>query len=124
MAHPKLSHRRASSLSLALFLLGLAILSLTDTWYPGIFIVVGTPLALRQYFRGNIYESILTLTIFGGLFILFTFENLPWKILLPILFTLAAINILCREFMSARRHDEAEEEESLNIEIEEETTNK
>ena len=52
MAHPLTSKKKAQALSTAFFLLGLATLIFTDDWWPGIMLVVGLPLALRQFMLG------------------------------------------------------------------------
>ncbi|MBM3193847.1 MAG: hypothetical protein FJZ59_06430 [Chlamydiae bacterium] len=118
MAHPKMSIRRAKNLSSALFLIGLAIISLTNSWWPGIMLVIGIPLALRQFLLGRKYDAILSLVIFCGAFIVATFD-VSWQILLPVLFIMGAVYILIKEFCDPYPTTEAEEEESLSYEIEE-----
>lgn len=116
MAHPKTSLRRAKNFSSALFLVGLAIVSFTETWWPGMMLVIGIPLALRQYLFGRNYDALLSLVVFGGIFIASGF-NISWEILLPVLFTVAALYILGREFFTPYPTTEPEDEESLSYEI-------
>jgi len=123
MAHPIVSRKRAKAFSLALFLIGLAILTYTQAWWPGIMLVVGLPLALRQYLSGRVYDMCVSLFVFVGVFITVAFD-ISWQILLPILFTLGAIYIFFREFLEGSTAHEDEEEEDKNLEIEEEKNSK
>jgi len=118
MAHPKVSQKRAKTLSSALFLIGLAIASLTSNWWPGMMLVIGIPLALRQYLLGRNYDAVLSLVIFSGTFIIAGFD-VSWEVILPILFILAALYILIGEFCNPYSTTVAEDEESLSYEIEE-----
>ena len=71
--HLKVSKRRASAISSALMLILLAINSFTGYWWPYIYITIGAPLAFRQFLAGRIYDSVLSLMIFGGLFLVSSF---------------------------------------------------
>lgn len=122
MAHPVTSWKKAHIFSFLLFLAGLTILTLTKVWWPGIALVIGIPLALRQYLMGRRYDMAISLIVFIGIFITVQF-NIQWVIILPILFTLGGIYIFFREFF-AGKVSEAEEEEELNIEIKEEQEEK
>ncbi len=118
MAHPKTSFKRANSISTALFLFGLAVISYTETWWPGIMLVIGIPLALRQYFAGKIYDVLITLFVFVGFFVTATFD-ISWEILAPVVFLTAGLYILLREFFDPSSPTTPEEEESLSHEIDE-----
>ena len=118
MAHPKVSQRRAKTLASSLFLIGLAIVSLTQAFWPGMMLVIGLPLALRQYLLGHTYDSMLSLVIFVGAFLVAGLD-VSWEVILPILFIIAAIYILIQEFFNPALTTEAEDEESLNQEIQE-----
>jgi len=118
MAHPKASQKRARAISSSFFLIGLAILSILGQWWPGILLVIGIPLAFRQFLLGKIYDAFLSLVIFVGAFVATRYE-ISWEILMPVLFVIAALYILIREFCSPRETPEPEIEESLNKEIEE-----
>lgn len=122
MSHPITSRKKAGALSTALFLVGLATLIFTDAWWPGIMLIVGLPLALRQYLMGRTYDMMVSLLVFVGTFVTVQFE-ISWRLFLPILFTLGAIYILFREFFGPDETTEEEAEESLNHEIEEEKKN-
>lgn len=117
--HPITSRKKAGALSTALFLLGLASLILTEDWWPGIMLIVGLPLALRQFLLGRTYDAMVSLLVFVGTYVTVEFD-ISWKIFLPVLFTLGAIYILFREFMGPDETTEEEKEEELNHEIEEE----
>ncbi len=120
MAHPLTSKRKAQALSTAFFLIGLASLVFTDDWWPGIMLVVGLPLALRQFMLGRTYDMCITLLVFVGTFITVQFD-ISWRVFLPILFTLGALYILFREFFGPDETTEEENEEEHEKEIEEDT---
>ncbi|MDX8430504.1 MAG: hypothetical protein SNF33_01675 [Candidatus Algichlamydia australiensis] len=117
MSKPKTSKRRAQSISTALFLLGLAYLFFTGIWWPNILLVVGIPLAIRQFLNGRFHDMVVTLAVFLGVFVTTNFK-IAWNLLLPILFTVGAIYILIQEFFESRSETEEELEEDLNVEIE------
>ncbi len=119
MARPITSRKKAQALSTALFLLGLAILVYVDIWWPGIMLIIGLPLALRQYLLGRSYDMIVTLLVFVGTFVTVQFD-ISWRIFLPVLFTIGGLYILFREFFGPDETTEEEKEEDLNCEIEEE----
>lgn len=118
MAKPLLSHKRSRAISSALFLVGLAFLLYAEAWWPGIMIVIGIPLALRQLLLGRYHDMIITLLVFLGFFIVAQF-NISWKILIPILFIVGAIYILCKEWVESQTTTLEEIDEDLNKEIEE-----
>ncbi len=118
MAKALISKKRAKTISVALFLIGLAIVSYLAAWWPGIMLAVGIPLALRQYLLGRHYDLGISLFVFVGVFVTVQF-NISWEILLPVLFAIGGIYILCREFLESKE-PLAEEEEDINHEIEEE----
>jgi hypothetical protein len=118
MAHPLISRKKAQSFYTVLFLLGIAILIYTDAWWPGIMLVIGIPLALRQYLLGRRYDMMISLLVFVGTFITVQYD-ISWRIFLPVLFTLGAIYVLVRELSESSTPAEADDEEDLNHEIEE-----
>lgn len=118
MAEQITTKRRAKAISLALFLIGLAILTYTHAWWPGIMLAIGIPLALRQYLLGRRYDMAISLFVFVGVFLTVQF-NISWEILLPVLFTLGAIYVFFREYIESKETPLAEEEEDINLEVEE-----
>ena len=119
MGKQRTSKKKAHALSFAIFLVGLAILTLTKSWWPSIMLAIGIPLALRQYLLGKIYDMAISLVVFLGVFITVQF-NIKWDILLPILFTLGGIYIFFKEFFGPKEETEHDREKDLNKEIEEE----
>jgi hypothetical protein len=112
------SKKRAKALSVALFLVGVAIITYLHAWWPGIMLAVGIPLALRQYLLGRRYDMGVSLFVFVGVFVTVQFD-ISWEVLLPVLFALGGIYILFREFLENKEEPLEEEEEDLNHEIEE-----
>lgn len=117
MAQALLSKKKAKAICIALFLIGLAIISYLATWWPGIMLVIGIPLALKQYLLGRHYDMGISLFVFIGVFVTVQFD-ISWQVLLPVLFAIGGIYILSREFLEDKE-PLAEEEEDINHEIEE-----
>lgn len=118
MAHQVMSKRKAYSLSFAVFLICLAIVSYLKYWWPGIMLAIGIPLALRQYLLGKRFDMVISLVVFFGVFITVQF-NIKWEIVLPVLFTLGGLYIFFKEFFGPKEISEADIDEDLNKEIEE-----
>lgn len=123
MAKALASKKRAKFFSFALFLVGMAIITYFKMFWPGIMLVIGIPLALRQHLLGRQYDMWITLFVFVGVFVTVQFD-IQWEIFLPVLFTLGGIYIFFREYIESSTTPETEEEESLNEEIEEEAGEK
>jgi 4-hydroxybenzoate polyprenyltransferase len=109
MAKPILAKNKAKAISTALFLIGLAIIFFTDSWWPGIMIVIGIPLALKQLLLGRHRDAAMSFFVFVGFFIIAQF-NISWKVLIPILFVMAAIYILCKEWVKEETEEETEDD--------------
>lgn len=112
------SKKRAKTLSVALFLIGIAIISFLHSFWPGIMLAVGLPLALRQYLLGRPYDMFVSLFVFVGVFITVQF-NISWEVLLPVLFGTGGIYLLFREYLESKEEPLEEQEEDINQEIEE-----
>ncbi len=123
MARPLVSSRRAKVISSAVFLLGLAVISFQFSFWPSIMVVIGLSLALRQYLLGHIYDMFLSLFVFLGVFFTALYD-VSRDVLLPVVFTIGAIYLLCKEFWHRHEEEESELEEDLNHEIEEEKNQK
>lgn len=82
-------------------------------------LAIGLSLAVRQILVRKIYDAIISLIIFGGIFIT-VFYQLSW---LPVLFVVAGLYVLFRAAQGGPE-DEVEEEEETQVEIEEEEEDK
>ena len=113
MATPRIAKNKAKALGTALLLVGLAILFFLDSWWPGIMLVIGIPLSLKQFLNGRYHDAAISLFVFVGFFIIASFD-ISWKVLTPILFIMAAIYIVCKEWVTTKT-DEEEEESAIDI---------
>jgi len=118
MFHLIVCHKKAKWLSFLLFLVGIVILSWTGAWWPDIALVIGIPLALKQFLLGKRYDVGVTLFVFLGVFITVQFD-IEWKVLLPILFTIGGIYVFFRDLIEESILTEKETDEDINEEIEE-----
>jgi predicted membrane protein len=119
MARPIVSEKKALILSFVLFLLGMAVLTYFRNFWPSIALVLGIPLALKQYLNGKKYDMYISLFVFIGVFITVQF-NIKWHIFLPILFTMGGIYLFFKEFLNLRTTTEKDKEEEIEKEIDEE----
>ena len=117
MALPKISKRRSEILALGIFLIGLAVISYWQFWWPGIMVVLGITFLVKQYLRGRYYDMFITSFVFGGI-TLFYGELIEWDLLLPVLFALGGIYIIFREIFFRRYRTGKEETEDVREEIE------
>lgn len=119
MEKPYTTHKKAVSISTGVFLICLAILAYTDSWWPGILAAIGVSLAIKEALRGRFYDMVQSLVIFGSLFVVFHFRA-DWAVLVPVLFTVAGIWIITRELLTSEKKvgkeaiDEAVLEEKEN----------
>lgn len=104
---PLVSRQRASATFNGILFIGLGILFWTNGWWPGILLVIGSALVVRQSLRGRIYDAILSAAIFGGLFLSALF-NWEFSFLIPVLFTSAGLYLLFTEWWM--KHDRVGEE--------------
>jgi len=117
------SRRKAQILAFIPFLLGIVLLIYLGKWWPSFLLVLGIPLAFREYLLGRKYDMFITLFVFLGIYITIQFD-VGEKFFLPVLFTVGGIYIFFREFFGGTSITEAEEEEDLNKEIEEDKKKK
>ena len=118
MTQLRLSQKKIKSLCFILVLVGLASVSFFNIWWPSIMLVVGIPLAIRQYLMGRYYDMVISLIVFVCVFVTVQF-HIPWRLLLPILFGIGAIYVFFRDNLESKEKSEVEIEEDLNEEIEE-----
>lgn len=92
-----ISKRKIDALSNGILLVGLGVLFFTNTWWPGILIVVWAWLGLRQWLSNRKFDLIVASVILWGLFLM-SFLNISLNVLVPVLFVLGGIYIVFREF--------------------------
>jgi len=102
MTQPITTHQRASSIASGIFLISLGILFYTNYWWPGILLALAVTIAVKDFLRGRPYDLALSVIIFGGLFIFFYFSP-KWSVAVPVLFTIAGIWIIFREFFLPKK---------------------
>lgn len=118
MSNPIVSKKKAQSLAFALFLIGIGVLFFVGTWWPGIALVIGLPLAIKHYLLGKHWDMVISLFVFIGIFVTVQFQ-IEWDFLLPVLFILGGLYIFLKEFFMKDPESEVESEEDIKHEIEE-----
>ncbi len=114
MVKPLIAKNKAKALSTSLLLVGVAIMFFLDNWWPAVMIVIGIPLSLKQFLTGRLNDAAISLFVFVGFFIIAQF-NISWKVLVPIFFIMAAVYVLCKEWVNTSTGKD-EDEESDDIE--------
>lgn len=120
MEHIHLSSKKSFIFSLVLFVLGLVICIVLNSWWPSLALLIGIPFSFYQFLTGKYRLSGLSILAFSGVFITVRFEEIPWNLILPIVFSIAALYLFFSEVFFHPITVE-EEEEDLNHEIEEHT---
>lgn len=115
----KTSRKKAHSIGFALFLIGIGLLFIFQSWWPAIALVIGLSIAVKKYLLHEFFDMIVALVIFIGIFVTVQFASSKW--VLPVLFILGGSYIFFREFFGGSSLPESDREEDLNHEIEEET---
>ncbi|PCI78246.1 hypothetical protein COB21_01045 [Candidatus Aerophobetes bacterium] len=113
------SRKRASKIYIALLLVGIAILLITNSWWPTILLVVGTALGVKQALVGKRKDATLTFIVFYGFFFV-QFIHLAWQILVPSIMIITAFYIVAKEWIEDRRlPTEKETDEEIQKQLEE-----
>jgi hypothetical protein len=115
-----LPKRKADALSNGAFLIALAVLFITNTWWPGILVALWIALGVRQYLTGRIYDLCLTTLILLGLFVLSLF-NFDWSVLIPVLFVIGGVYIIFREFFFAQDSNGEEKAQEMEDDYDDRT---
>lgn len=113
MEMPNFSQKRADIISNGAFLISLGILFFTNGWWPGILLALWVTLGLREFLTGRWYDLIVTSIILLGLFFISVFK-LDWIVIVPIIFILGGIYIICREFFTQEEDIEEKMKEAEN----------
>ena len=88
------TQRTKSGIAGGIFLIGLGVLVITGTWWPGIMIVIGLAVGAERAFHGN-YIQALTACAFCSAIALLSVANIPWHIFGPfILISLGAVVLM------------------------------
>ena len=119
MSQPLTTHQRANSISTGIFLISLGILFYTNYWWPGILLALAVTVGVKEYLRGRIYDLVLSVVILGGLFVFFYFSP-NWSVAVPVLFTIAGIWIIFREYFVRKPRSSEDIAADISQEVSEE----
>jgi hypothetical protein len=97
MALKVMSKKKASAVSNGIFLISLAILIVTDAWWPGIIIAVWATVASRQYLSGRYYYAVISSIVLLGLVVV-SYVKFDFDILAPVILAVAGLFIIVREY--------------------------
>jgi len=94
---PPLSKKKAHSISNGIFLISIAVLLVTNAWWPGILVALWATLTSRQYLTARYYSAVISTVIFLGLLIASIYQ-FNFDILAPVLLVVGGIFIIFREY--------------------------
>ena len=114
MSLPIYSRRQAKNASKGIFLIGLALLLFSGSWWPGIILVAGTAIASREILCGRYRDAAISGAIFMSLFFA---SSLNWSRILPFIFIVFGIKIILSEFLPNRKQVKATKKDTITIEI-------
>lgn len=80
-----------SGIAGGIFLIGLGVLIITGSWWPGVIIVIGFAVGAERAFRGNYMQALTAFAVCSAI-ALISATNIPWNIFGPfILISLGAV---------------------------------
>jgi len=83
--------RTKSGIAGGIFLIGMGILILTGSWWPGLMFVIGLALAADRAFRGNYVQALTAFAVCSAIAVVSS-TDIPWNIFGPfILISLGAV---------------------------------
>ncbi len=86
--------RTKSGIAGGIFLIGLGVLIMTGSWWPGLMFVIGLALAADRAFHGNYLQALTGFAVCFAIAVIST-TDLPWHIFGPfILISLGAIIVV------------------------------
>lgn len=98
MSFLPLSKGKADAISNGVFLMSLGILLYTNKWWPWILLALCLMLMIRQLLTNRKFDMMVSLAIFGTLFVLAYFE-ISFSVLMPVLFVAGGAYLILREYL-------------------------
>lgn len=97
-------NNKVENISHASLFLGLGVLALLDSWWPGLLIVLGIFFTLKNFLSKKYFKMVSTALFFAGAYFCIRYPMaISWSFMLPlILFTLAAEKLF-KEFIWNRK---------------------
>ena len=93
--------RKASGISLGIFIISLGVLIFTGWWWPGILVALGLAFGAELIFRGQTTRGIGTLVVFWGIALVVVVVQavvVPWGIVAPLILVGLGVIILVKAF--------------------------
>ena len=74
--------RTKSGIAGGIFLIGLGVLAITGSWWPGVMIVIGLAVGADRAFRGNYMQALTAFAVCSAI-ALISATNIAWNIFGP-----------------------------------------
>lgn len=117
----KVSEKIANVVSAIAFILGMGVFAYmgVQNWLPFLLLVAGIAILLKLVLKGNHFDTIVTLIVFGGAFIT-SLLGFFGVVFLPSLFILGAVYFILRQFFSFK--SSANDKKAARLRMEEENS--
>ncbi|MBI5345944.1 MAG: hypothetical protein HZB76_02220 [Chlamydiae bacterium] len=96
-----MNKKKAQALSLTIFLIGMAFIAYFNYWWPGILLVIGVPMAVRNFMMKKYSDMVTGLIVFVGAFVIAS-VGVSAQLLIPAIFVIAAIYVFLKNFMGLK----------------------
>ncbi len=119
MTLPAVSKRKADIFAFLAFVLVLVISYFTYPRREALLVALMVAIIVRQFVRGRLYDILITLAVFGGLFLHYSLD-IELNIVFPVVLILGAIYLTLHEFFDIKDRSGIELMEDASKEIEDE----
>lgn len=102
------TQRTTSGIAGGIFLIGLGVLVMTGSWWPGIMFVIGLALAAERAFRGNYIQAVSAFAVCAVIGLL-SAANIPWNIFAPFILISLGVIIVAQSVLSRENRDASHE---------------
>lgn len=123
MSKPRFSRHKATLEAFGFFVGSFIICYYLRWLWPGIILVIGGTMLLRQCLRGRYYDGVITTVTFALLFVLYSWMP-AWAVFLPTLLSVAAIYLIYREVFVRKPRVGSDVTEYVERELEDEQDEK
>ncbi len=100
-----------SSIAGGIFLIGIGILIMTGSWWPGILLVIGLAIAADRAFHGNYMQALTALAICLAIGLV-SMANIPWRIYGPFILISVGVVTVVQGVLSKKDNEQNDEQTS------------
>ncbi len=94
--------RTKTGIAGGIFLIGLGVLIMTGSWWPGIMFVIGLAIGADRAFRGNYVQALTAFAVCSSIGLISS-VNIPWNIFGPFILISLGIVVLTQSILLKQR---------------------